>query len=166
LLRPGGGTALLDAVKLISPAFQRARHQRKVLLLITDGNDTSLPAADVIPPYLQTGGRGIEASATLSRAQQTQRQQIIDGTKVDVRRSGALLYAIGIGTRKGAPVDTVLLENLTTESGGYVEPLRDPSEISPAVTRICYQAIRVRTRDTSLRVRARAGYVAPSATTR
>ena len=44
LLRPGGGTALLDAVKLITPAFQRARHQRKVLLLISDGNDTSLPS--------------------------------------------------------------------------------------------------------------------------
>ena len=52
LLRPGGGTALLDAVKLIAPAFQRARYQRKVLLLISDGNDTSLPAAGVVPPYL------------------------------------------------------------------------------------------------------------------
>ena len=54
-----------------------------------------------------------------------------------MRKSGALLYAIGIGTRKGAPVNTVLLESLTTESGGYVEPLRDPSEISAAVVRIC-----------------------------
>jgi len=181
LLRPGGGTALLDAVKLIAPAFQRARHQRKVLLLISDGNDTSLPAAGVVPPYLRDSE--IEAGARLGQSQQTQRQKIIDSTKGDVRKSGALLYAIGIGTRKGAPVNTVLLESLTTESGGYVEPLRDPSEIAAAVARICddlqsqyllafepgrtdgsYHAIRVRMKDGQLRVRARAGYMASSAT--
>ncbi len=80
-------------------------------------------------------------------------------------------------------VDTALLEGLTTESGGYVEPLRDPSAIAAAVARICdelqsqyllafepasadgrYHPIRVRTKDTRLRVRARAGYIAPSAT--
>src|SRR5262245_56370897 len=33
-LRPGGGTALLQAAKQIAPAFARARHQRRVLLLI------------------------------------------------------------------------------------------------------------------------------------
>ena len=123
----------------------------------------------------------LEAGARLGQSQQTQRQKIIDSTKVDVRKSGALLYAIGIGTRRGAPVNTVLLESLTTESGGYVEPLRDPAEISAAVVRICddlqsqyllafepgptdgsYHAIRVRTKDRQLRVRARAGYVAPS----
>ena len=95
------------------------------------------------------------------------------------------LYAIGIGTRKGGPVDTVLLESLTTESGGYVEPLRDPTEMSAAVARIFddlqsqyllafesghadgrYHRIRVRTKDRRLRVRARAGYVALPASTR
>ncbi len=49
-LQPGGGTALVDAVKLIAPAFRLAQHQRKVLLLITDGNDTHLPLVD-IPTY-------------------------------------------------------------------------------------------------------------------
>ena len=34
-------------------------------------------------------------------------------------------------------MDTVLLEGLTSESGGYVEPLRDPTHISAAVARIC-----------------------------
>ncbi len=90
-----------------------------------------------------------------------------------------------MGTRKGAAVDQVLLESLTTESGGYVEPLRDPAEISAAVTRICddlqsqyllafesgpadgkYHGIRVRTKDRRLRVRARAGYVALPASTK
>ena len=40
-LRPGGGNALLDAVQLVLPTFELARHQRKVLLLISDGNDTN-----------------------------------------------------------------------------------------------------------------------------
>ena len=72
-----------------------------------------------------------------------------------------------------------MLESLTLESGGAVEPLRDPSEISAAVARICddlqsqyvlafepqhadgkYHAITVKTKRNGLRVRARSGYVA------
>jgi VWFA-related protein len=179
LLQPGGGTALLDAIRIISPAFQRARYQRKVLLVISDGNDISLPAAGVVFPYES------DAPAALGRfdvTRQTRRQKLIDSTKVDVRHSGAMLYAIGIGTRRGVPVDAGLLKELTNESGGYVEPLRNPSEIPAAVGRICddlqsqyllafepghadgsYHAIQVKTKDTRLRVRARAGYVAQSA---
>jgi len=65
------------------------------------------------------------------------RQRRLSTTKSAVRRSDVTLYAIGIGRRKGEPVDTVVLEGLTTESGGYVEPLRDPTEIPAAVARIC-----------------------------
>ena len=42
-LRPGGYTAMFDAVKLIAPAFQRAEHARKVLLVISDGRDSLVP---------------------------------------------------------------------------------------------------------------------------
>jgi hypothetical protein len=95
------------------------------------------------------------------------------------------LYAIGIGRRKGGLADTVLLEGLTTESGGYLEPLRDPAEIPAAVARIFddlqsqylltftpgqadgkYHSIRVRTKDRRLRVRARPGYLALPAPTK
>ena len=98
-----------------------------------------------------------------------------------MRGSDAVLYAIGVGTRSGVSVDVNMLDGLTKESGGYTEPLRSPSEISAAVARICddlesqylltfepahadgkYHRIRVRTKDTRLRVRTRAGYVAPS----
>lgn len=96
-----------------------------------------------------------------------------------MRRSDAVLYAIGIGTRRGVPVDTDLRDGLTKESGGYAEPLRSPSEIAAAVARICddlqsqylltfepayadgkHNPIRLRTKDTRLKVRTRAGYVA------
>ena len=42
-LRPGGYTAFFDAVRLISPAFQRAAHGRKVLLVISDVLDSLVP---------------------------------------------------------------------------------------------------------------------------
>jgi Ca-activated chloride channel family protein len=49
LLRPGGGTALVGAVNQIASVFRTARHQRKVLLLISDGNDTQMPGAGLVP---------------------------------------------------------------------------------------------------------------------
>jgi VWFA-related protein len=177
-LRPGGETAVLEAVKQVAPVFERARHQRKVLLLISDGNDTQIPAAG-LPPLPHSIG---DQTASGGQWGQAIRTQVIGAAKTAVRKSDAMLYAIGIGTRRGVPVDTALLDDLTKESGGYAEPLRDPSEIPAAVARICddlqsqyllafepgradgeFHAIRVRTKDTRLRVRARAGYFASSA---
>ena len=187
-LRPGGGNALLDAVPVMVPTFELGRYQRKVLLLITDGNDAShvptpgvrplYPISDVAPP-------GYEPLAIMGDSRESVRQRRLSTTKSAVRRSDVTLYAIGIGRRTGEPVDTVLLEGLTTESGGYVEALRDPTEIPAAVARICddlqsqyllaiapgqadgkYHSIQVRTTDRRLRVRARAGYVALPASTK
>ncbi len=53
LLRPGGGTALVGAVNQIASVFRTARHQRKVLLLISDGNDTQMPGAGLLPNQSQ-----------------------------------------------------------------------------------------------------------------
>jgi VWFA-related protein len=177
-LRTGGGTADLEAVRQIVPFFEIARHQRKALLLISDGNDTQIPAAG-LPPLPHSIG---DQTASGNQWGQAVRTQIIGAAKTAVRKSEAMAYAIGIGTRKGVPVDRALLDNLTKESGGYAEPLRNPGEISAAVARICddlqsqyllafepgradgeFHEIRVRTKNSRLRVRARAGYVAPSA---
>jgi VWFA-related protein len=173
-LRPSGGTALLQAITEIVPAFGMARHQRKVLLLISDGNDTQTNAAAFLPPS-EIG----DVTDRFGDSQRTQRRLVIERSRNAVRRSDAVLYAIGIGTRSGVPVDINLLDGLTKESGGYTEPLRSPSEIAAAVARICddlqsqylltfepahadgkYHPIRVRTKDTRLNVRTRAGYVA------
>ena len=177
VLRPGGGNAVLDAVQLISPIFELAQHQRKVLLLISDGNDAMVPDGILPPEPYQMGDRTPDSGAS----RQLLRQQLIAATRSAIRQSGAIVYAIG--TRKDARVDKALLEDLTAESGGYVQSLRDPSAMSAAIARICddlqsqyllafepasadgkYHPIRVRTKDTRLRVRARAGYIAPSAT--
>lgn len=174
-LRPSGGTALLQAITEITPAFRMARHQRKVLLLISDGNDTQMNAAGGLPPPPSEIG---DLTAHFGDSQRTRRRLISEGSRSAVRRSDAVLYAIGIGTRSGVPVDVNLLDSLTRESGGYTEPLRSPSEIAAAVARICddlesqyllafepghadgqYHAIRVRTKDRRLTLRTRAGYV-------
>lgn len=178
-LRPSGGTALLQAITEIAPAFRLARHQRKVLLLISDGNDTQMNAAGALPPPPSEIG---DLTAHFGDSQRTRRRLLMEGSRNAVRTSDAVLYAIGVGTRSGAPVDVNLLDGLTQESGGYTEPLRSPSEIAAAVARICddlqsqylltfepahadgkYHPIRVRMKDPRLKVRTRAGYVsAPS----
>jgi VWFA-related protein len=177
-VRPNGGTALLQAIRSISPSFQRTRHGRKVLLLISDGNDTQIPADDFLPPETYEIG---DRTAGFDESRRRHRDRVIAGSRDVIRKLDATLYAIGIGTRKGVPVNTALLGDLTKESGGYLEPLRHPSEIPAAVARICddlraqyilafdsvhadakYRSIRVRTKDTRLNVRARAGYVASS----
>lgn len=178
-LRPSGGTALHQAITQIAPAFQMARHQRKVLLLISDGNDTQMAPDGQLPPPPSDIG---DLNAHFGDSQRTRRRIIVEGSRNVVRRSDAVMYAIGIGTRGGVPVDTTLLDGLTKESGGSTEPLRDPSEIAAAVARICddlqsqylltfdpahadgkYHPIRVTTKDTRMRVRTRAGYVAAQA---
>lgn len=175
-LRPTGGTALHQAITQIAPAFQMARHQRKVLLLISDGNDTQMAAEGELPPPPSDIG---DLTAHFGDSQRMRRRIIVEGSRNVVRRSDAVMYAIGIGTRSGVPVDTNLLDGLTKESGGYTEPLRNPSEIRAAVARICddlqsqylltfdpahadgkYHPIRVTTKDPRMKVRTRAGYVA------
>jgi Ca-activated chloride channel family protein len=177
-LRPSGGTALLQAVTQIAPAFQMARHQRKVVLLISDGNDTKMAAQGELPPPPSDIG---DLTAHFGDSQRMRRRLVVEGSRNAVRRSDAVLYAIGVGTRSGVPVDTDLLDGLTKESGGYTEPLRSPSEIAAAVARICddlqaqylltfepahadgkYHPIRVRAKDTRWKIRTRAGYVAAS----
>jgi hypothetical protein len=85
-----------------------------------------------------------------------------------------------MGTGKGAYVDLENLELLTANSGGYVEDITDPAEITAAVARVFdelqsqyllafepahadgkYHDIVVTTKNKDQRVRARSGYVAP-----
>ena len=92
-LRPSGGTALLQAITQIAPAFRMARHQRKVLLLISDGNDTTMSGAGELPPPPSDIG---DLTAHFGDSQRMRRQLVIDGSRNAVRRSDAVLYAIGV----------------------------------------------------------------------
>ena len=176
-VKPGGTTALLDAVKLIAPAFQLAQYPRKVLLLISDGNDTRLPPALPIPPY------GHADAETARRADAGERRRMlrelmIGGATDAIAKSEAGLYAIGLGPDPQL-MNLGLLRSLTADSGGYVELPSGLADLSAAVARVCdelqsqyllgfepsradgqVRSIKVTVRNSNLKVRSRAGYVA------
>jgi Ca-activated chloride channel homolog len=180
-LRPGGFTAMFDAVKLIAPAFQRAEHGRKVLLVITDGRDSLVPHIRGTPPLpvSRPATREEQVQTEIHHRMKALRDFAVGATQRAVTNSGAAVYAIGMGTGKGAYIDLPNLETLTTNSGGYVEAIDDPAEITAAVARMFdelqsqytlafepahadgkYHEIQVTTKNRDLRVRARAGYMA------
>ena len=178
-LRPGGYTALFDAVKLIAPAFQRTEHARKVMLVISDGRDSLVPRVSGAPVYRYPLSREQQVQSEIYARQKALRDAAVGAAQRVVKDSGAALYAIGMGTGKGAYVDLINLESLTGDSGGYVEAINDPAEITAAVARIFDELqsqymlafepahadgksheILVTTKNRDLRVRARAGYTA------
>ena len=180
-LRPGGYTALFDAVKLISPAFQRAEHARKVMLLITDGRDSLVPKISGAPVYRYPLSREQQVQMEIHGRQKALRDAAVGAAQTAVKNSGASVYAIGMGTGKGAYVDVPNLETLTADSGGYVEAIDDPANITAAVARVFDELqtqymlafepshadgkdheIQVTVKNRDLRVRARARYVAPT----
>ena len=172
-LRPGGTTALLDAVKLIAPAFQLARYPRKVLLLISDGNDTRLPPA--LPSQFE---HGTQQQADAADRRRRVRDLMIGGATDAIAKSEAGLYAIGLGPDPQL-MNLTLLQTLTADSGGYVELPRGAADLSAAVARVCDElqsqyllgfeppradgqvhSIKVTIRNSDLKVRSRAAYVA------
>jgi Ca-activated chloride channel family protein len=179
-IAPGGRTALFNAVARIAPAFELARYQRRALLVISDGNDSRVPTisgARPIPTYPATPEQ--QHLARLFFQREAHRTGAVGETKRVIEKSGAAVFAVGMGTRQGAPVSLDNLEALTRGSGGYTEPLKDPAEISAAVARIAddlqsqyvlgfeptkadgeFHPIAVEVKGRGLTVRARAGYVA------
>jgi VWFA-related protein len=178
-LRPGGYTALFDAVKVAAAAFQRAEHSRKVLLVISDGRDSLVPHLKDAPVYSSTPTRPQQVQLEIYKRQRALRDAAVAGAQGGIYKSGVALYAIGMGTGKGAYVDLTNLQTLTGESGGYVEAIDEPSEISAAVARVFdelqsqyilafesahadgkHHDISVTVKNPDLRVRARTGYTA------
>ena len=156
-IRGQGGTALYDAVAESLPRIAEGRHRKKALLIISDGNDTSSRTNYWNVPSL-------------------------------IRRSEALVYAIGIDARSvmqrleriGRGVNARALRELTDDSGGRTEIIRDADDLDPATAGIArelsrqyqlayparhagdgrWHGIRVEVPDPDHRVRARRGYVA------
>lgn len=176
-IAPGGTTALLEAVKLIAPAFQLAQYPRKVLLLISDGNDTRLPPALPMGPY-GFAGREDARRADAGERRRMVRELMIGGATDAIARSEAGLYAIGLGPDPQL-MNLGLLQTLTADSGGYVELPRGVEDLPAAVARVCDElqsqyllgfeparadgqvhSIKVTVRNRNLKVRSRAAYVA------
>jgi Ca-activated chloride channel homolog len=152
-LKPTGSTAIYDAVVAALPFIDSRPRERAAIVLITDGADT---ASDITLHDLRPA----------------------------LVRSDAFVYAVAIDTpepqyiAKRVNVDT--LNEITGQSGGRTELVRDTADIATATASIAeelnnqyvlayssphpgdgqYHSIRVRVTGGSYKVRARNGYVA------
>jgi len=152
-LRGWGGTAIYDAVNASLPLLDRRHRQRGAAVVISDGADT---ASDV---------------------------QIRD-LRSRLLRTDAFVYAIGIDREDPRAMRTRInpysLRQITDDTGGYTEVVKDTNELGPATGRIAdelnkqytlgytpthgadgqFHGIRVRVKRAAHRVRARRGYIA------
>jgi Ca-activated chloride channel family protein len=151
-LKPSGGTAIYDAVIGALPMIARRRRERAALLVISDGADTA-------------------SDATVSEVRKS------------LLRSDAFVYAVAIDSPKRQAINTRVnesaLSEITSQSGGRTEVVRDIEGLHAATARIAeelnsqyvlaypspratdgrYHSIRVRVTLPGYKVRARNGYV-------
>src|SRR5262245_26474744 len=197
---PAGRTAMYDAIADAIPLMQQGQNQKKALVVISDGNDTSSQRT------LDDARRRIRESETLVYAIGVDCEGSTLGRSPLYQRRGPgrlpMPFPFPPGRGRGRPswpptnperpsgrrdiqhcadpVDSLALRELTDDSGGRTEIIRDPHDLNPATTRVAdelskqyylgypasgkkdgrWHAIRVEVRNHNYRVRARRGYVA------
>ncbi|HMF98984.1 MAG TPA: VWA domain-containing protein [Vicinamibacterales bacterium] len=203
-ITPNGGTAMYDAVADALPLAQQGQHRKKALLVISDGNDTAsatnirdvkarIRESEVLVYAIGIDGEGESAG----RPPTTPPRQPFPtpfpfpggrggrrpGTFPPIGGSGGGSGGGGWGGRRSNPDDRVnvsALRDMTDDSGGRTEIIRDTRDLDPSTANIAdelskqyylgYQAsgakdgrwhsIRVEVKNHNYRVRARRGYVA------
>ena len=207
-IHPNGGTAMYDAAAEAVPMAQSGQNKKKAVVIISDGNDTSsrigvsevkqrVREAEVIVYAVGIDGQG---TPTFQRPtppiRQPQPRMPIPfpfpggrtgGGRVPFPGSGGGGYPPSGGTRGGTysiggddRVNVMALREMTDESGGRTEIVREARDLDPAVASIAdelsqqyylgypspgykdgrWHTIRVEVRDPALQVRARKGYIA------
>jgi len=197
---PNGGTAMYDTVAEAIPLAQRGQHVKKALVVISDGNDTASRTSIVEVKQLIRESEvlvyaiGIDGTGETTTRQPPPRLPIpmpipFPGSGRG-RRPGWPLPPIGGGSGGGGGpwsrtpsddrVNVVALRDMTDDSGGRTEIVRDPRDLNPATANIAdelsqqyylgypstgkkdgrWHSIRVELRNGRYRVRARRGYVA------
>jgi Ca-activated chloride channel family protein len=197
-IKPDGGTALYDTVRDAVPLASQGKNRKKALVIISDGNDTSsnTPLVDIrrviregdVLVYavgIDSVSSGLPSAAPPAPAYPpvpprggSRPQAPIPG-----RRPGLFVQLDPRGRRAAASNDRVnaaALRELTDESGGRTEIIRDPRDLQPATAGIAdelsrqydvsyisngkkdgaWHNIRVEVRNPSFLVRARRGYIA------
>jgi Ca-activated chloride channel family protein len=200
---PNGGTAMYDTIAEAIPLMQRGENQKKALLVISDGNDTSsaIGVRDLKSRIRESEALiyaiGIDGDAESSRTSPPARRvppvpiplPFPGGrggrTSQPPPPTGGGSGGTGSGwSGKGSADDRVnvtALRDMTDDSGGRTEIIRDPHDLSAATVSIAdelskqyylgypsagkkdgrWHAIRVELRNNrNYRVRARRGYVA------
>ena len=209
-LSPNGGTAMYDAVSEAIPLTRQGQNPKKALLVISDGNDTSSATrvpdlkAQIRETETLVYAIGIDGQAEPTSRQPPPRasmpppppprpspfpgapmgrgsmppgrpQQPPTGGGGNGGNGG-----YGRGGRNDDRVNVAALRDMTDESGGRTEIVRDAHDLNPATANIAdelskqyylgypssgkkdgrWHSIRVECRNRAYRVRARKGYVA------
>jgi VWFA-related protein len=207
-LNPNGGTAMYDTVAEALPLVAQGKNQKKALLIISDGNDTTsrigshelkqrIRESELLVYAIGIDGEYDEPTYRPNQPRMPPRNPIPlpfpfppgGGRFPGGRRPGleALPQFGGPGGQGGwrgglgsDRVNVVALRELTDDSGGRTEVVREARDLNPATTSIAdelskqyylgypasgkrdgkWHSIRVEVRDRSYKVRARRGYVA------
>ena len=198
-ITPNGGTAMYDAVAEAVPLAQEGQFRKKALVVISDGNDTGsqtnvrelkqqIRESEVL--VYAIGIDGESEAPTYRRTPPPPRQppRLPIPFPFPVPGRGGrpfpqLLGAQGGGWRINSSDDRVnvaALRDMTDDSGGRTEVIREARDLNPATASIAdelskqyylgypspgkkdgrWHAIRVELRNRQYRVRARKGYVA------
>ena len=203
-IRPNGGTAMYDAAAEAVPMAHSGQNRKKAVVIISDGNDTSsrvgvsevkqvVRETEVLVYAVGIDGQG---QSTFQRPtppiRQPQPRLPIPIPFPGGRRGIPLPNPGGYPPTGGGSggtysmggaddrVNVMALREITDDSGGRTEIVRDARDLDPAVASIAdelsqqyylgypspgfrdgrWHTIRVEVRDPSLLVRARKGYVA------
>jgi Ca-activated chloride channel family protein len=199
-MTPNGGTAMYDAVSEAIPLAQQGKNRKKALVLISDGNDTAsqlgirdvqqrIRDSEVLVYAIGIDGEG---DAAVRRAPlQPPRIPIpipMPFPGAPRGRSGwppaqpPIIGGTGGGRTRGLDdrVNVTALRDMTDDSGGRTEIVRDIKDLDPATAGIAdelskqyylgytspgkkdgrWHAIRVEVRNHAYRVRSRRGYTA------
>lgn len=197
-IRPRGGTALFDAVADAVTLAERGRHRKKAVVVISDGNDTNseirvrdlqrlIRETEVLVYAIGIDGPGPSrfggGPAPAPRGRPPVRVPFpIPGGGGGGRLPFPPTRAPGGGVVFGGAdrVNASALRDLTDDSGGRTEILRDAGDLDAATAGIAdelsrqyflaypapghadgrWHAIEVEIRDSRYRVRARRGYIA------
>jgi VWFA-related protein len=209
-VHPNGGTAMYDAVAEAVPMAQSGQNRKKAVVIVSDGNDTSsrVGVSEVKQVVRETEvlvyAVGIDGQGTPTFGRSTPPVNnppprlpiplpFPGGGRGRGGSGGGFPWPGGGGgypgggggviTRGGGADDRVnvmALREITDDSGGRTEIVRDYRDLDPAINSIAdelsqqyylgypspgykdgrWHTIRVELRDPNLRVRARKGYVA------
>jgi Ca-activated chloride channel homolog len=201
-----GGTAMYDAVAEAVPMAQGGQNRKKAIVIISDGNDSNsrvnvsevkrlVRETEVLVYAIAIDGQGEPTIFSRPAPPPISRPAPVPFPRPGRRGGSGIPFPIpspsprggtgsggGITRSIGADdhVNVVALREMTDDSGGRTELVRDPRDLDPATASIAdelskqyylgypspghrdgrWHNIRVELRDRSLKVRARRGYVA------
>ncbi len=198
---PAGRTALYDAVADAVPLAQKGHNRKKALVVISDGNDTTshtilretkqLIRESETLVYAVGIDCGSDSNRRLPQLPLFQRRRPIPlpfpfppggrgrwppPQPIPPPQPGGRTWGQGCSD----PVDVAALRDMTDDSGGRTEIIREPRDLNPATSGIAdelskqyylgypsrgkkdgrWHSIRVEVRNGAYRIRARRGYVA------